>query len=72
MLESRYRGRRVVELLDCVSCLLTLPLYYSLNAGLGCYYYTTGEQSARGGLARTVDRLLLGPLLLSIRWQLAS
>jgi hypothetical protein len=67
MLESRYRGRRAAELLDCVSCLLTLPLYYSLNAGLGCYYYTTGERSARGGLARAVDWLLLGPTLLSLR-----
>lgn len=55
---SRYAGRRLVELLDVVSCLLTLPAYYCWNYGLGCYYLTTGE------VRRVRDTLVVGPLLL--------
>ena len=51
-------------MIDLVSSLLTLPLYYTFNYGVGCFYLTTGERSRSSYIARARDSLLVGPLLL--------
>lgn len=63
-LVTRYNNNRLGEILDLISCVLTLPFFYSLNYGLGCYYPTVDEIQNKGQAAKLRDQLALGPLLL--------
>ena len=69
-IESRHEGRRVALLVDLVSSLLTLPLYYIFNYAVGCYFLTTGEKNKMSKLARARNALLVGPLLFALSFAL--
>ena len=69
-LVTRYQGNRLGEVLDLVSCLLTLPFFFCLNYGVGCYFLTTGEALNRGAKVRLLDKFVLGPVLLLLAFSL--
>jgi len=64
-IDSRHQGRFAL-LIDMVSSLLTLPLYYTFNYMVGCFFLTTGEKKKMSKIGRARDALLVGPLLLAL------
>ena len=64
-IDSRHQGRFAL-LIDMVSSLLTLPLYYTFNYMVGCFFLTIGEKKKMSKIGRARDALLVGPLLLAL------